>query len=125
MRVKVHGEQRILQTANILFDEGVIHMSSGGRERKKGITKTGNKRIRTVLTEACQTAARASILSKRLKQSRAGQPQEIIDVADRCMSRLRKKATRMLYAGKHTNKVKTACAREMLGFVWEVMRLAA
>ena len=27
MRVKVHGEQRILQTANILFDEGVIHMS--------------------------------------------------------------------------------------------------
>jgi len=103
----------------------VAEYSSGGKQRKKGITKTGNWHIRTTLTEACQIAYRSPILSARLKQSRANQPTEIVDVATRCMHRLHKKGTRMLYAGKHKNKIKTACAREMLGFIWEAMRLAA
>lgn len=103
----------------------VAEYSSGGKERKKGITKTGNKHIRTILTESCQTASKPPILSKRIKLSRAGQPQAVIDVADRCMNRLHKKSTRMLYAGKHKNKIKTACAREMLGFIWEAMKLVA
>ena len=103
----------------------VAEYSSGGKERKKGITKTGNKHIRTILTESCQMASRPPILSKRIKQFRAGQPQAVIDIADRCMNRLYKKAVRMLFSGKHINKIKTACAREMLGFIWEAMRLAA
>ena len=103
----------------------VAEYSSGGKERKRGITKTGNKHVRTTLTESCQTAPKPLILSKRIKQSRAGQPQAVIDIADRCMNRLHKKATRMLYAGKHKNKIKTACAREMLGFIWEAMKLVA
>jgi transposase len=103
----------------------VAEYSSGGKEHKKGITKTGNRHIRTILTESSQMASRRPTLSKRLKTSRAGQPRDIVDVADRCMHRLHKKATRMLYAGKHKNKIKTACAREMLGFIWEAMRLAA
>jgi hypothetical protein len=28
-------------------------------------------------------------------------------------------------AGKHANKVKVACAREMVGFVWESLNQAA
>jgi hypothetical protein len=28
-------------------------------------------------------------------------------------------------AGKHTNKVKVACAREMVGFVWESLHKVA
>jgi transposase len=103
----------------------VAEYSSGGKEHKRGITKTGNKHIRTILTECCQTATKPPMLSKRIKQSRAEQPPAVIDIADRCMHRLYKKSTRMLYAGKHKNKIKTACAREMLGFIWEVMRLAA
>jgi transposase len=99
----------------------VAEYSSGGKERKKGITKTGNKRIRTILTECCQTVTNQPILSKRLKRFRATQPQEIIDISDRCMNRLYKKASRMLYAGKHRNKIITACSREMLGFIWEAL----
>jgi hypothetical protein len=38
---------------------------------------------------------------------------------------LSKKGNRLLLAGKHPNKVKVACAREMVGFVWESLRLAA
>lgn len=103
----------------------VAEYSSGGKEHKKGITKTGNTHIRTILTECCQTASRPPILSKRLKRSRAGQPPAVIDIADRCMNRLHKKAVRMLYAGKLKNKIKTACAREMLGFIWEALKLGA
>ena len=31
----------------------------------------------------------------------------------------------LLLAGKHPNKVKVMCAREMVGFVWESLNLAA
>lgn len=103
----------------------VAEYSSGGKEHKRGITKTGNKHVRTILMECVQTATRPAIISKRLKQSRAGQPQEVVDIANRCMHRLYKKSTRMLYVGKPVNKIKTACAREMLGFIWEAMRFAA
>jgi len=32
---------------------------------------------------------------------------------------------RLLLAGKHPNKVKVACAREMVGFVWESLNKVA
>jgi transposase len=103
----------------------VAEYSSGAKVHKKGITKTGNKHIRTILTECCQTASNPPIINKRIKQSRENQSTEIIDIADRCMNRLHKKSVRMLYAGKHKNKIKTACAREMLGFIWEMLRCVA
>ena len=103
----------------------IAEYSSGGKQNKRGITKTGNKHIRTILIESCQLALNSPILSKRLRKLREGQSLAVIDIADRCMSRLYKKSTRMLYAGKHKNKIKTASAREMLGFIWEVLNLAA
>lgn len=103
----------------------IAEYSSGGKEHKKGITKTGNRHIRTTLTESCQMAMNPPILSKRLKQFRASQPQEVVDIADRCMHRLYKKSTRMIFAGKHRNKAVTAASREMLGFIWEVLRAVA
>lgn len=103
----------------------VAEYSSGGKERKRGITKTGNRHVRTILIESSQMASNRPIISKRIKKSRVGQPQEVIDIADRCMRRLQKKSVRMHYAGKHNNKIKAACAREMLGFIWEALRFAA
>jgi hypothetical protein len=35
------------------------------------------------------------------------------------------KGNRLLIAGKHPNKVKVACAREMVGFVWESLQKVA
>jgi len=99
--------------------------SSGGKEKKGGITKMGNKRIRTTAIEACQNVQRASTISKRLKAARKGQNLKIITVADKCIKRLRKKSRRMIMNGKQINKVKVACARELLGFVWETLNLVA
>jgi transposase len=103
----------------------VSEYSSGGKEKKFGITKMGNKRIRTSAIESCQKLDRAKPLSKRLRADREGQDIKIIDIADRCTKRLKKKANNLLDTGKHRNKVKVACAREFLGFVWEALHAVA
>ena len=96
--------------------------SSGGKEKKYGITKIGNRRIRTTAIEACQNIRTASKISKRLRRARKNQDVKIIDIADRCQARLKKKSVRMFYAGKPANKIKVGCAREMLCFVWEALQ---
>lgn len=103
----------------------IAEYSSGGKERKLGITKMGNKRIRTTLVEACQTVMSPFVLSKRLRRCRDGMGKDVVDIADRCMKRLHKKACNMHIKGKHINKIKTACAREYLGFIWEALRLVS
>lgn len=110
-------------TSYVGFD--IAEYSSGGKEKKYGITKMGNRRIRTILIEACQNVSSAVRISRRLRTVRKGQDVKIIDVADRCMERLKKKSNRMIYAGKHINKVKVACARELLCFVWETLQLVS
>lgn len=99
--------------------------SSGGKERKTGITKMGNVHIRRVLVEACQFALHQPRVSYKLATRRQQSSENMIQIGDRCMSRLHKKSTRLLYRGKPRNKIKTACAREMLGFIWEMMGKAA
>lgn len=103
----------------------VTEYSSGGKEKKFGITKMGNYRIRTAAIESCQRVDRPNVLSKRLRRHRQGQNMKVIDIADRCTKRLKKKSNRLLHAGKPRNKVKVACAREFLGFVWEAIHEAA
>lgn len=103
----------------------LIEYSSGGKEKRYGISKMGNRHIRTSVVEACQTANRIPFISRKLKQSRKEAKVEYIDIADRCMRRLHKKWHRMQYSGKNNNVIKTACAREMLSFVWETLRAAA
>lgn len=93
--------------------------------RRWGITAMGNRYLRTAAVESVQGASRPPKVSKPLKARRKDAEPPFIDVADRCMRRLHKKSTRLLFAGKHVNKVKVACARELLCFVWEALKSAA
>lgn len=99
--------------------------SSGGKHHRFGITRQGNRYLRTAFVEANQRAYRTTKLSKKVKARRANTDPEYIAIADRCLKRLSKKGSRLLDAGKHPNKVKVACAREMIGFVWESMNKVA
>lgn len=98
--------------------------SSGGKEKKFGITKSGNRYMRQILTESCQFALLKPGVSRFLQKRREGANPEYCAIADRCMARLHKKGNKMLHGGKSRNKVIVACAREMLGFIWEAMRKA-
>ena len=99
--------------------------SSGGKHNYFGITKHGNRYLRTALVEANQRGYRTARISKDVKARRTGTAPELISIADRCLRRLNKKGNRLLLAGKHPNKVKVACAREMVGFVWESLNQVA
>ncbi len=99
--------------------------SSGGTHHRFGITKHGNRFLRTAFVEANQRAFRTTRLGKDLKSRRKPIRPEYIQIADRCLKRLSKKGNRLLRAGKHHNKVKVACAREMVGFVWESLLAAS
>ena len=98
--------------------------SSGGKHNRMGITKQGNRYLRTAFVEANQRGYRTTRISQDLKTRRANTAPELIAIADRCLHRLNNKGNRLLLAGKHPNKVKVACAREMVGFVWESLHQA-
>lgn len=98
--------------------------SSGQKERRGGITKGGNIRLRTLLTEAAQAATRGSIYnqkSKRLKARQAGNDAQVIAYADRAGRRLHKTYGKLVLNNVHRNKAITAVARELSCFVWGMM----
>ena len=98
--------------------------SSGGIDRKFSITKMGNKHIRRILVETAQNYNRVPIIGKDLRNRRLGVSPKYTEIADRCMHRIYKKGKHLWHKGKAVNKVKTACAREILGFIWESLKLA-
>ena len=89
------------------------------------MTKMGNSHLRKILTEAVQSAPKLPILSRELKKRRENVAVAQTQIADRCMKRLHAKATRLMYKSKPVNKVKSACAREMTGFIWESLNSVA
>lgn len=99
--------------------------SSGGHEKRYRMSKMGNRHIRTCVVEACQLASKIPQVSKVLRARRKDANDKFVQIADRCMERLYKKSQRLLHRGKMANKVKVACAREMLCFVWESLRVVA
>lgn len=99
--------------------------TSGGKSNRLGITRQGNRYLRTAFIEANQRGYRSAIISKDVKARRARIAPAYVAIADRCLRRLNKKGNRLLLAGKHPNKMKVACAREMVGFVWESLNQAA
>ena len=99
--------------------------SSGGKHNHFGITKQGNRYLRTAFVEANQRGYRTARISNELKARRKNAAPELIDIANRCLKRLNAKGNRLLIAGKHPNKVKVACSREMVGFVRESLNKVA
>lgn len=97
--------------------------SSSGEKQKKGpITKSGNKRVRRLLVEVSWHYRHPYHISKALKQRRKNQPQWVIDIADGAGHRLRKRYWYLINHGKMQCKAATAIARELVGFIWSVFR---
>lgn len=99
--------------------------SSGGKHHRFGITKHGNKYLRTAFVEANQKLPKNGLVGSELRARRKDVDPKLVHVAERCRERLSKKGKRLLFAGKHPNKVKIACAREMVGFIWESLQSVA
>ena len=66
------------------------------------------------LVAAQAFVAAQNTVTEDVKARRAKSRSQYVAIADRCLQRLNRKGNRLLLAGKHPNKVKVACAREMV-----------
>lgn len=99
--------------------------STGGKEKRGGITKAGNSHVRRVLVEASHHYRHRPFVSKELGQRRSGQPAWAVAIADKAMKRLHARYWRLILTGrKSVSETVTAVARELAGFVWAVAMAA-
>jgi len=99
--------------------------STGGREKRGGITKAGNSHVRRVLVEASHHYRHRALVSRELRLRRLGQPAWAVALADKAMKRLHDRYWHLVLAGrKSVSETVTAVARELAGFVWAVAREA-
>jgi transposase len=94
--------------------------SSGDKRRIGSITKAGNSRLRKLLIES-GWHYRSYAPSKRLRMRRKGQDSGIVAYADKAGRRLSKKYNKLQSRGKMSQKIVTAIARELAGFIWGMM----
>ena len=94
--------------------------SSGESRHQGGITKTVNAHLRRVLGEAAWAYQRRPSLFSALKKRQEGLSAEVKEIAWKAQHRLYGRFTKLKLRGKPHQKVVTAVARELLGFVWAI-----
>lgn len=95
--------------------------SSGDRERRGSITKAGNSHCRHVLMQAAWSYRHRPQIGESLKVRQRGQPAAVIAHAWKAQHRLHKRYQHLAYR-KHSQIAVVAVARELIGFLWAVMR---
>ena len=94
--------------------------SSGSRIRRAAITKTGNAHVRRIVGEAAWSYQHGPNRQGRLLKRQEGQSEEVKAIAWKAQHRLCGRYRRLSARGKLRQKVVTAVARELLGFVWAI-----
>jgi transposase len=98
--------------------------SSGSRVWRGGITKAGNVLARRVLIEGAWTYRMSARISRKLHDRNEALPVPIRDIAWKAPLRLCTRYRRLIAAGKAKVVVTTAIARQMVGFIWAIARIA-
>jgi transposase len=91
---------------------------SGESSHQGSITKTGSTLARRLLVEAAWHYSRPPRIGVTLRNRQAGQPDHILQIANRAQQRLHRVHTRMRQRGKPGNVIVVGCARELACFLW-------
>jgi transposase len=94
--------------------------SSGKRQQRGSITKTGNAHLRRIAIEAAWSYRLQPAVGPGLRKRQEGVPEEIKEMAWKAQLRLHKRYARLAAAGKDQRKIVTAVGRELLGFIWAI-----
>jgi len=94
--------------------------SSGDRQRRGRITKTGNGHVRRILIEAAWCYRYPAKVSPEMQLRQARLPLAIRDIAWRAQLRLTQRYQHMQRKGKPHNVTVVALARELCGFMWAI-----
>ena len=96
--------------------------SSGEKIRMGGITKCGNSHARWFLIECAQHYVLTPKVSKELSSRQEGLSARIKEISWNAQTRLNARYRALTAHGKCRQKAVTAVARELLGFIWALLR---
>jgi len=96
--------------------------TSSDNRRQGHITKCGNAHARWLLVECAQHYATPPKVSAHLSRRQQGQGKEVRAISWRAQLRLHSRYNRLLARRLLRNKAMVAIARELCGFVWELLR---
>jgi transposase len=94
--------------------------STGEHTHRGGITKTGNAHLRRIVVEAAWAYRYRPCIGASLKVRQKTASQEVKDIAWKAQNRLHRRYFKLISKGKIKQKVVTAVARELLGFIWAI-----
>jgi transposase len=94
--------------------------SSGGKQRRGSITKTGNAHARRIIVEAAWHYRHPPARSARMKKRWEEQPEAVVAHAFKAQDRLHRRYFRLTSRSKPAQVACVAVARELCGFVWAV-----
>jgi transposase len=120
---ELHGWERFGTPRELMSYLGLVPSeNSTGLGVRRGRIGGGNRFARRVLVEAAQHYAHRPGIGVALKKRREGQPGWVLAMADRAQLRLHRRFWRLVANGKNRNKVVTAVARELAGFIWAILQ---
>ena len=96
--------------------------SSGGRRRRGGITRTGNGHARRALVESAWSYRFPARRTAHLERKAAAASDEARAIAWKAQRRLCGRYRRLIESGKNSKQANVAVARELSGFVWDIVR---
>ena len=96
--------------------------TSSDNRRQGRITKCGNAHARWLLVECAQHYATPPKVSAHLSRRQQGQSHQVRAISWRAQLRLHSRYNRLLGRRLLRNKAMVAIARELCGFVWELLR---
>jgi transposase len=96
--------------------------TSSDKRRQGSISKCGNAHARWLLVECAQHYVPPPKVSKELSRRQEGQPQEVRAISWRAQNRLHHRFMRLSARRLQRNKALVAIARELCGFIWELLR---
>jgi transposase len=96
--------------------------SSSDRRRQGAITKCGNAHARWLLVECAQHYAAPPKVSKELSRRQQNQSRVVRALSWKAQNRLHQRYCRLMARRLQRNKVIVAVARELCGFIWELLR---
>jgi len=94
--------------------------SSGEKRRMGSITKCGNAHARWMLIECAGHYRMPPKISKALSKRQEGLRRDLLAVSWRAQNRLNKRWYKLGFNKLHFNKIRTAIARELVAFIWEL-----
>lgn len=94
--------------------------SSGERVCRGSISKAGNAHLRYLVVEAAWAYRHRPHVGPALAARQSGQSESVKAIARRAQHRLHERYRALLGRGKNKQKVITAVARELLGFIWAI-----